>query len=47
MKKYLLWIGAFGLLILGILVNFFPMKWFVLIPIELVLMACVIIGLKK
>lgn len=43
----LLWIGAFGLLVLGIFANFTKMPWYVLIPLELIFMAMVIVKCKK
>lgn len=46
-KDILIWVGSFGLLVLGIIANFMQMEWFVLVPIELIFMAMVIIGTKK
>lgn len=46
-KDVLVYVGAFGLLALGIVAAFSDMKWFVLIPLELILMVLVIMGTRK
>lgn len=46
-KETLIYIGAFCLLILGIIAAFADIPWYVLIPLELIFMALVCIGANK
>ena len=47
MKKYLVYLGAFGLLALGIIVNFINMPIWLLLVLEFIFMGLVIYGTRQ